>query len=164
MFSDYAAKIRFIVEHTENKLSFCMVLKVKTSWNNAVDKCKEIMIGLESIALAKGAWGVEIGALRDSSAINVGCKYTHFALFCISIMKRIGQLISSYRDSNGYIKHYKGQSTEEMFFSLAPGLQEVDATKAGIGFCYNSQDNHIYEVTSNDDQDYHPACFGDWLN
>ena len=74
-FIDYAAKIRSSINRSENKINFAMVLKVKTSWNNAVNKCKETMIGFKNIDIATGRLSVEINVLKDSSDFNVGCKY-----------------------------------------------------------------------------------------
>ena len=81
------------------------------------------------------------------------------------MFKHIGQLIKAYRKPNGSIWHYyDDRNIDEMFYSLAPGLQEIDSTRAGIGFCYDAQNNHIHEVTNNDAPDYHPTCTGTWSN
>lgn len=64
-----------------------------------------------------------------------------------------------YRDGTGTITNSRRQPWSPSWYSLAPGLQTTDATKPGIGFCYNQEDGKLYEVTGNDDQNYHPFCY-----
>ena len=69
-----------------------------------------------------------------------------------------GQIVNIVRNSNGEVVHHP-DSTLKSDYTLGSGVLEVDPSKAGIGFCFNSQDKSLYEVQSNDAELYHAACY-----
>ena len=135
--SDAVAKI---VSRTSQWTMY--TLKEKSSWGNAGAACADgNKIGFKGY-FTSFYKSYRRGTINVESSVPLGCEAIYIQ-----------------RNNSGHINF----RNEPKFpwanaIQLKTGTLEVDPSRAGIGFCYSSQDKAIMEVTNNDDPSYHPVC------